>query len=355
VVTGNIAPLPGETLQIRLRTVSGERMLYDDITINYDGNSQVGTPVFSPAPGNYAGAQTVSITSSTPYCDIYYTTDGSDPDNTSTVYSGPIDINTTTTLKAIGTKIGYDDSEIATGVYTIGAVVYVADIAMLRNQTVDGTTFYKLTGEAVLTYKNAYRNQKYIQDATAAILIDDAPNGNFNPGVITTSYDLYDGITGIIGTLETYQGMLQFKPNLDPGPASSTGNTVTPVVLSLNDLNNNFEDYEAQLVRVNNVAFTDAGSNFTNGTEYEITNGGVSSYFRTTFYNVDYTGTPIPVDADLIGVLNERSSGTFITSRFMADILAATPPASVPLGSTGILIAGLLLAVVVLIRKGKIL
>src|SRR5690606_15126970 len=32
---------------------------------------------------------------------------------------------------------------------------------------------YQLTGEAILTFQQNFRNQKYIQDATAAIVIDD--------------------------------------------------------------------------------------------------------------------------------------------------------------------------------------
>lgn len=352
--SGSITPDAGKTLQIRMRTTAGERMLYDNVTIEYEGAPVAGTPVFNPAAGTYANAQDVEITSSTYNSSIYYTTDGSTPDNTSTLYAAPINIATTTTLKAIAIKIGYDDSPITTGLYDIETATTVADIATLRSQPADGTTFYNLTGEAVLTFQQVYRNQKYIQDATAAILIDDAPDGAYNPGHITSTYNLYDGLTGIVGTLSEYQGMLQFIPNADPGAATSTGNTITPVVLTLNDINTNFDAYEAQLVQVANISFIDGGANFANGTEYEIANGGVSSYFRTTFYNVDYTGTAIPHDANVVGLMNENSAGQFITSRFLADITPATPPPSVPLGSTGIMIAGLLLVAVVVVRKGKI-
>ena len=68
--------------------------------------------------------------------------------------------------------------------------VEVATIAALRASTV-GTTVYKLTGEAFLTFQQTYRNQKFIQDATGGILVDD------NTAKITTTYNLGDGITGI--------------------------------------------------------------------------------------------------------------------------------------------------------------
>ncbi|MBN2893679.1 MAG: lamin tail domain-containing protein, partial [Bacteroidales bacterium] len=61
-------------------------------------------------------------------------------------------------------------------------VVDVATIAELRLGATDGTE-YRLTGEAFITYQRASRNQKYIQDATGGILIDD------NAGTITTTYN----------------------------------------------------------------------------------------------------------------------------------------------------------------------
>jgi gliding motility-associated-like protein len=59
------------------------------------------TPVMSLAPGFYPGAQTVSITCSDPTATIRYTTNGTTPTTTSTLYSGPININATTVLRAV--------------------------------------------------------------------------------------------------------------------------------------------------------------------------------------------------------------------------------------------------------------
>jgi len=59
------------------------------------------TPVMSLAPGFYPGAQTVTITCSDPTATIRYTTNGSTPTTTSTLYAGPININATTVLRAV--------------------------------------------------------------------------------------------------------------------------------------------------------------------------------------------------------------------------------------------------------------
>jgi regulation of enolase protein 1 (concanavalin A-like superfamily) len=88
-------------------------------TINYP---QVAAPSFNPIGGNYIGAQSVSITTTTGGASIRYTTDGSTPSEThGTLYSGLVNISVTTTLKAIAYESGYLDSGIAMGTYNISA------------------------------------------------------------------------------------------------------------------------------------------------------------------------------------------------------------------------------------------
>lgn len=83
------------------------------------GTEQVATPTFSPAAGTYNEAQNVTITCATGGATIYYTTNGSDPTTSSSVYSGPIAVSATTTIKAMAVKTGMTDSEVATATYTI--------------------------------------------------------------------------------------------------------------------------------------------------------------------------------------------------------------------------------------------
>ena len=53
------------------------------------------------APGFYVGSQNLSITCSDPSANIRYTTDGSAPTAASTLYSGPINISSTTVVRAV--------------------------------------------------------------------------------------------------------------------------------------------------------------------------------------------------------------------------------------------------------------
>ena len=59
------------------------------------------TPVFSIPPGYYTGSAQVAITCADPTATIYYTLDGTRPDNTSPIYTVPITFTQTTVLKAV--------------------------------------------------------------------------------------------------------------------------------------------------------------------------------------------------------------------------------------------------------------
>ena len=87
------------------------------------GPATVATPTFSPAGGSYATAQTVSISCATSGATIRYTTDGSEPNTNSEVYSNPIYLSSSTTLKAKAFKSGMNDSATASATYTIGSAV----------------------------------------------------------------------------------------------------------------------------------------------------------------------------------------------------------------------------------------
>ena len=76
-------------------------------------------PTLSPAAGSYMGAQTISITDGTPGAVIYYTTDGSVPTASSTLYSGPFSVSATETVTALAIAAGYAGSAPVANLYTI--------------------------------------------------------------------------------------------------------------------------------------------------------------------------------------------------------------------------------------------
>ena len=183
--------------------------------------------------------------------------------------------------------------------------INVNSIADLRAGTLGDT--YTLTGEAVLTYQQNNRNQKYIEDATAAILIDD------NSGNITTTYNVGDGITGITGELTSFNGILQFVPESDPGAPTSTGLAVTPQVITIADFLANYEDYESEMIAFANVSFleADGSTTFNTSTNYTLSNGSEQTTIRTNFWDETYIGEVIPSGTiNVIGLGAQYDNGT---------------------------------------------
>jgi len=87
-------------------------------TVN--GSAQTATPTFSPTGGTYSSTQNVSISSTTSGATIRYTADGSTPTSSSgTVYSSPVSVSSSMTLKAIAYASGLTDSNVGTASYTI--------------------------------------------------------------------------------------------------------------------------------------------------------------------------------------------------------------------------------------------
>jgi hypothetical protein len=80
----------------------------------------VETPDFDPDGDSYASyPQTVEITCGTDNVNLFYTTDGTDPDSQSQPYSEEVSIQAFTWLKAIATKSGFEDSAIKSAYYSL--------------------------------------------------------------------------------------------------------------------------------------------------------------------------------------------------------------------------------------------
>jgi hypothetical protein len=74
---------------------------------------------FSPAGGTYLSAQQVTITDPDANAKIYYTTDGSTPSASSTLYAAPIAVSSTETIKAIAIDPSLQNSDVGTAAYVI--------------------------------------------------------------------------------------------------------------------------------------------------------------------------------------------------------------------------------------------
>jgi Chitobiase/beta-hexosaminidase C-terminal domain len=78
-------------------------------------------PVITPASGYFDTAQSVTISTTTPSATIRYTLNGVTPGTTDPIYSGPISVTSTKTIKAIAYATGLNPSGVTTADLTFSA------------------------------------------------------------------------------------------------------------------------------------------------------------------------------------------------------------------------------------------
>ena len=138
-------------------------------TLGGGWTGMVATPALSPAGGTYTSAQTVSVSCSTSGAEIRYTTDGSTPTASSTLYTTPLNIATTTTVKARGWKAGSEPSAVASATYQMNfgtapaptfspaAGTYTSSVSVTLSSTLSGATIrYTTDGSEPTSGSTAY-------------------------------------------------------------------------------------------------------------------------------------------------------------------------------------------------------
>lgn len=113
-VTGNllVARQSGGNDAVHVESNSGT------VTIA-DNTGALAAPVISPEAGTYASATDVTISCETKGTVIHYTVNGDDPTLQSEVYTQPIHLSETTTVKAFAAVEGFRASADVTAVYTL--------------------------------------------------------------------------------------------------------------------------------------------------------------------------------------------------------------------------------------------
>lgn len=177
--------------------------------------------------------------------------------------------------------------------------------------------YIRYTGEAVVTYAVTEEiigytyNLKYIEDNTAAIRVSD---------VYWTGVKQGDKITGFV--LQAKDPTQNDVPVVTAFGADATiissGNDVTPQVVTLADLKNNADDYLYELVKVEGVTFAD-NENWKSGAQIK---QGENTAVVNLISGNELINTPKPAKADIIGI-SKSTTGTVLCVRGKQDVVAA--------------------------------
>jgi len=158
------------------------------ISISYSTISSLGilaAPQFSHPAGSYPAPLTVSISTTPPGASVRYSTDGSMPTSSSgTLYTGPISLSATATLKAIAYSPGWTDSSISSAAYVLAAAPISPQILVPKMTFTAGT-----------------------QGLTASV---------YAPGAVDYSWSIGDGGNGVI-TAGASTSTIVFTANSTPG------------------------------------------------------------------------------------------------------------------------------------------
>ena len=271
-------------------------------------------PVISPNSGFVYDPTQVSITCATNDASIYYTTDGTEPTESSTLYTTPFTVSSTTTVKAKAFKTGFTASNVASATYTFP--VEVANIAAFKAaNSATNSTVYKITGDVTFVFENGANF--YVQDATGGLLIYD----NQNNDIITRTYTEGDVISGgVCGTYTLYNGLVELVPTRDLAAASSNTGTVSPVMATIADISTNYDQLESKLVKLTDVTFTQGGTYTTSSaTNMSIEQNGETMQVRNVFKTLDMT-IPAEQNANVTGFVLRYNTNYQVAPRNNDDI-----------------------------------
>ena len=157
----------GATTRIKAITVKGGVSGVVNIA-----NYIISIPTLKPATGAYNSAQSVTLSSADPSAAIYYTTDGSVPTRSSTLYSTAIAVKSTTTINAVAVDGGIS-STVASATYTLPLLFSPAAGTFTGTQKVTlstgtaGDTIYYTTDGSTPTASST----PYIGGTTSPIVV----------------------------------------------------------------------------------------------------------------------------------------------------------------------------------------
>jgi alpha-L-arabinofuranosidase len=353
------------------------------MTVLTTASNAVAAPAFSVASGTYTTAQSVSISDATSGAAIYYTTDGSTPTTSSTLYNGPVTVSSSETLQAIATLSGLSPSAMTTATYVIGSAATAATPAFsvaggtyssaqtvnITDATSGATIYYTTNGTTPTTGSTKYTGSITVSSSETLKAIAIATNFS-NSAVASATYTIgaataatpafsvaggtYSSAQTVTITDATSGAAIYYTTN---GAAPTTGSTkyAGPITVSSS------ETIEAIAVAANftksavasvsytisttaaTPAFSVAGGTYSSAQSVTITDAtaGAAVYYTTngatpTTGSAKYTGAITVSTSETlkaIAVATNFTNSAVASASYTISTAAATPTFSLAAGT----------------------
>ena len=233
------------------------------VTVTVGGEVGLLAPNITPASGTYYEDVQVKMTCGTPDAKIYYTTDGTNPTTSSTLFNGaftiPFELGKTVTVKAISAKDG-DVSDVKTASYKFEDTPQFGFGDM--SDTPDNTNVTYTYDATVIWQSGSYL---YVFDETGYGLIYGSTGQSYQIGDIIPA--------GFGGKKTTYKGEPELASPTNFKPAQTfvklTPETITPL-----DCNH---EHWAHYVLLKDVMISEDGKTITDK------NGNTCEMYNNTF------------------------------------------------------------------------
>jgi N-acetylneuraminic acid mutarotase len=274
-------------------------------------------PIFSLKTGIYTSAGSVTIANGMANARIYYTTDGTTPTTSSTLYTGAIPVTSTKTIQAIATAPGYRNSGVASGSYT-----FPGSVAAPTFSLPSGT--YGSVQSVVLSDATPGTKIFYTTDETMPLQSSPVYRGP----ITVSSSETINAVAGILGYFVLDGIAADYGPYVASANASASYTVNLPQVATPN-----FSVPSATYTSAQTVTISDATAG---ATIYYTTNGIAPSTLSTVYKGPITVSTSESIEA--IAVANGLANSEIASAQYIinlplppSDFSIAASPASLTL------------------------
>jgi hypothetical protein len=222
-------------VEVHQVTRSSDDLIWD-ASLTYDVSTlpTVAAPTISPNGGVFNEPVLVSITTVPNDATIYYTLNGTDPDASSTRYTAPFTVDTTTEVRALAYKPGYNESGVATARFELGGPG-VLEISPANSVISTGTTGGPFSPSSITYTLSNFGGAALSWSATHSVnwLNLSAASGALAAGA-STNVTVSINATADTFAVGSYNALLTFSNTTSGAIATRTVDlTVNPILMSV--------------------------------------------------------------------------------------------------------------------------